>query len=87
MASTACLCALCALSGSKCPQSLTAESAENAEFKPEGTCKIEGDKLTVAMKLGDRESKSANTIQTLTDEKLVLADEKGNSTGFERIKK
>jgi len=39
------------------------------------------------MKLGDRESKSANTIQTLTDEKLVLADEKGNSTGFERIKK
>jgi hypothetical protein len=33
------------------------------------------------------ETKGTNTIQTLTDEKLVLVDEKGKSTEFERIKK
>jgi len=66
---------------------LVVAKEKGKEFNPEGTYKIEGDKLTTTMKLGDMEQKGTNTIATLTDAKLVLVDEKGKSTEFERIKK
>jgi uncharacterized protein (TIGR03066 family) len=69
-------------------KALAVAKENGKEFKPEGTYKIEGDKLTVTMKLGDQESTGINTIETLTDEKLVLVDEKSKiGTEFERIKK
>ena len=68
-------------------KALVVAKQNGKEFKPEGTYKIEGDKLTVIMKLGDQESTGTNIIETLTDEKLVLVDEKDKSrTEFERIK-
>jgi uncharacterized protein (TIGR03066 family) len=67
---------------------LVVAKEKGKEFRPEGTYKIEGDKLTTTMKLGDKESTGTNIIETLTDEKLVLVDEKDKSrTELERIKK
>jgi len=69
-------------------KALVVAKENGKEFKPEGTYKIEDDKLTVTMKLGDQETTGINMIETLTDDKLVLVDEKDKSkTEFERVKK
>jgi uncharacterized protein (TIGR03066 family) len=52
----------------------------------EGTYKVEGDKLSIALKQGAKESKETMTIKTLTDKKLVTADSRGKEDEFEKTK-
>jgi uncharacterized protein (TIGR03066 family) len=45
------------------------------EEKIEGTYKVDGDKLTVKMSFpGGKDNEDTDTIQSLTDDKLVLVD-------------
>ena len=55
-------------------------------FTVEGTYSVKGDKLTVVMKAGDKEHQETMNIKTLTDKKLVTADDKGKEDEFERKK-
>jgi uncharacterized protein (TIGR03066 family) len=50
----------------------------------EGTYKIDGDKMSVTLKLGDKEKTEALTIKTLTDKVLVTVDSKGQADEFKR---
>jgi uncharacterized protein (TIGR03066 family) len=50
----------------------------------EGTYKIEGDKLAIVQKQGEKESKKSVTIKSLTDKKLVTVDAKGKEDEFEK---
>ena len=49
-----------------------------------GTYKVEGNKLTIIMKMGDKEHKETMTIKTLTDSKLVTVDAKGKVDEFKK---
>ena len=53
-----------------------------------GTYKVDADKLTVTFKAPDsgKESSDTDTIKSLTDDKLVLVDNKGKATEFARKK-
>jgi uncharacterized protein (TIGR03066 family) len=52
----------------------------------EGTYRVEGDKLTIALKQGAKESKETMTIKNLTDKKLVTVDSRGKEDEFEKTK-
>lgn len=51
-----------------------------------GTYKVEGNKLTLTMKMGDMEQTITRTITKLTDTELVSADDKGKESTLVRIK-
>lgn len=57
------------------------------ELKIEGTYKITADKLTVTMSAGGKEKVDTDTIETLTDTKLVTVDDKKMKTEFKRAGK
>ena len=50
--------------------------------KMEGQYKVEGDKITATMKLGEVEKKESLKIKSLTDTALVTEDEKGDVDEF-----
>jgi uncharacterized protein (TIGR03066 family) len=69
-------------------QGLTKDNKKvNQTVTIEGTYKVEGDKLSIAMKQGAKENKETMTIKTLTDEKLVTVDPKGKEDEFKKQKK
>src|SRR4051812_13093657 len=47
------------------------------EVKIEGTYKVDGNKLSTTMKIGDMERTRTRTISKLTDTELVSTDDKG----------
>jgi uncharacterized protein (TIGR03066 family) len=51
-----------------------------------GTYKVDGDKLTLTMKMGDMEQTITRTVSKLTDTELVSADERGKESTLFRIK-
>lgn len=53
---------------------------------PIGTYKVEGDKLTLTMKKGEKEDSETDTIKSLTDDPLTLSDPKGKEIKFKRKK-
>ncbi len=57
------------------------------ELKIEGTYKLDGNKLTLAMKFMDQEIKETVTITKLTDEEMEGEDTKGKKESFKRLKK
>jgi uncharacterized protein (TIGR03066 family) len=63
---------------------LSAKDKVGKTISVEGTYSLEGDKLTVTTKQGEKESKETMTIKTLTDKKLVTVDPKGNEDEFEK---
>jgi uncharacterized protein (TIGR03066 family) len=57
------------------------------EINLKGTYKVEGDKLTVTMKMGDEEKSETNTIQKLDATTLIIVDEKAKKVELKRQKK
>lgn len=57
------------------------------EFTATGTYKLEGNKISVAVKFGDKEEKMTRTISKLTDTELVSKDDAtGKEDTLTRIK-
>ena len=56
------------------------------ELKIEGTYKLDGNKLTLAMKFMDNDIKETVTLTKLTDEEMEGEDSKGKKETFKRIK-
>lgn len=56
------------------------------EHRAEGTYKLEGDKLSVQLKLGEREVKETLTITKLTADELVTQDSKNKTESLKRKK-
>jgi uncharacterized protein (TIGR03066 family) len=54
--------------------------------KVEGTYKLDGNKLTLAIKFGEKENKETLTILRLTDEELESEDSKGQKETLIRAK-
>jgi len=52
----------------------------------EGTYKVEGDKLSIAMKEGEKEHKMDLVIKKATDDDLTISDDKGKTIEFKRKK-
>lgn len=56
------------------------------EFKLEGTYKLDGNKLTSKVKVGDEEKTMVRTISKLTATELTSKDEKGKEDTLMRVK-
>ena len=54
------------------------------DFRVPGTYKLEGDKLSVEMKVADKEVKETLTVKNLTDSELVTEDSKGKTETLKR---
>jgi uncharacterized protein (TIGR03066 family) len=52
----------------------------------EGTYKLDGNKLALTLKQGDKERTMTRTVSKLTDTELVSADEKGKEDTLVRVK-
>ena len=59
---------------------------EGKESSVEGTFAVEGSKLTVTLKHGEKEVKHAISIKKLTDAEFVSENEKGKTAEFKRKK-
>ncbi|MBN9117639.1 MAG: TIGR03066 family protein [Planctomycetes bacterium] len=59
--------------------------ADDKGSKFEGTYKVDGNKLTVAMKTSGKEDTQTRTVIKLTDTELVTKDEKGKEREFTRV--
>lgn len=59
---------------------------ENQELKIDGTYKIEKDKITVKLKVGDQTVEETATITKLTDEVLEIKDKDNKVDIFKRKK-
>ena len=62
-------------------------NANGKEIKIEGTYKVDGNKIEVAMSFNGKEAKETHTVTKLTDDELVSKDEKGKDETLKRIKK
>ena len=57
------------------------------DFKAEGTYKLDGNKLTLTIKFGEKEEKMTRTVSKLTDTELVSKDDKeGKEDTLVRVK-
>jgi uncharacterized protein (TIGR03066 family) len=54
------------------------------DFKVEGTYKLEADKLSVQMKVRDKEVTETLTVKKLTDDELVTEDSKNKTETLKR---
>lgn len=64
-----------------------AVTANGKEDKYSGTYKVNGDKLTVKLSIpGETDQEDTDTIQTLTDDKLLLVDKNKKENEFSRKK-
>ena len=59
---------------------------EGKESSVEGTFAVEGSKLTVTLKHGEKDVKHAITIKKLTDAEFVSENDKGKTAEFKRKK-
>jgi len=55
---------------------------EGHEISMEGTYKVDGDKLTTTMKMGNKEKTETAKIKSLDDSTLKIEDEKGKVDEF-----
>ena len=58
--------------------------AAGAEYKAEGSYKLDADKLSVTLKVGNQEAKDTLTVKKLTDEELTTEDSKGKVEALKR---
>jgi uncharacterized protein (TIGR03066 family) len=63
---------------------ITHKNKEGKEETGEGTYSVDGAKLTVTMKHGDKEDSHSITIKKLTDTALVGEDDQGKSAELKR---
>ncbi|HYH67600.1 MAG TPA: TIGR03066 family protein [Urbifossiella sp.] len=64
---------------------LKLEAGDGKAFKAEGTYKLDGDKLTLKMKMGEKEKTQVRTVYSLTRTELVSADEGGSKDTLLRV--
>jgi uncharacterized protein (TIGR03066 family) len=57
------------------------------ELNIDGTYKVEGDKLDVTLMFDGKTIKETNKIKKLTEQQMILEDEKGKVEEFKRIEK
>ncbi len=62
-------------------------TANGKEIKIDGTYKVEGNKIEVAMSFNGKDVKETHTVTKLTDDELVSKDEKGKEETLKRVKK
>jgi len=60
---------------------------ENSTARLEGTYTLDGDRLTVVLKAGPKEERTAFTVRKLTDAVLEYEDARGRSVAMRRIPK
>jgi uncharacterized protein (TIGR03066 family) len=60
--------------------------SDGKEETLEGTYKIDGDKLSVVLKMGDKEDKHSVTIKKLTATEMTAENEKGKTAEFKKKK-
>lgn len=56
------------------------------ELKIDGTYKLDGNKLTMTLKIGDKEQSETVTITKLTDDVMEGEDKGGKKEAFTRVK-
>jgi uncharacterized protein (TIGR03066 family) len=61
-------------------------SGNGKDVKFDGTYKVDGNKLTMTMKFGEKEQDLVRTVTKLTDTDLTSTDEKGKEDTLVRIK-
>jgi uncharacterized protein (TIGR03066 family) len=61
-------------------------TAKDMKLDIAGTYKIDGDKITFTIKMGDVESSETNTIKTLTDDMVVFVDKDGKEDELTKVK-
>ena len=64
---------------------VTAKEKKGKDVQLNGTYTVDGDKVAVTFKAGDKEFKETLTIVKLTDDELVTKDSKGKKDTFERM--
>jgi len=64
---------------------LTATAGDKTE-KLDGTYKVEGAKLTLTMKRGEKDRTEVLDVLKLTDDELVTVDSKGKKDNLKRVK-
>jgi uncharacterized protein (TIGR03066 family) len=60
--------------------------ANGKDIKIDGTYKLDGKKLSIALSFGGQEQKETLTILKLTDDELSTEDSKGKKESMKRIK-
>ncbi len=55
------------------------------DFKAEGTYKLDGDKLTLKLKMGEKERSMTRTVHSLTKTEIVSSDEGGRKDTLVRV--
>jgi len=53
----------------------------------QGTYALEGNKITIVLKKGDKDDKDTATIKSLSADKLVIENKNGKTVEFEKVKK
>lgn len=66
--------------------SLTLDAGGKSMTFEMGTFKVDGDKLIVTVKKGEKEDSEVNTIKSLTDTRLIIIDKEKKEMELERIK-
>jgi uncharacterized protein (TIGR03066 family) len=59
---------------------------DDKEMTGEGTYTVEGDKISVTLKHGDKEDKHTVTIKKLTATEFVAANDEGKTAAFKKVK-
>jgi len=65
---------------------LTFTAGGDKDLKLDGTYKLDGNKLVLTVKFGEKEEKMTRTITKLTDTEMVSTDEKGKEDTLVRVK-
>lgn len=67
-------------------KTLFAFTSDGKETKSEGTYKVDGSKLSLTYKAGDKEQTHTVAVSKLTDTELATKDEKGKEETFVRVR-
>jgi uncharacterized protein (TIGR03066 family) len=59
---------------------------KDKELKADGTYKVDGNKLVLTIKFGEKEEKMTRTVSKLTDTELTSSDDKGKEDTLVKIK-
>jgi uncharacterized protein (TIGR03066 family) len=64
---------------------LTVTEKNAKDVQVSGTYKLDGNKLVVTFKAGDKEHKETLTVVSVDDDELVIKDPKGKKEKYERV--
>lgn len=64
---------------------LTVREKKVKDIQVRGTYKLDGNKLVVALKFGDKEHKETLTVLTVGDDELIIKDSKGKKEKYQRV--